>query len=317
MKKPFIFLLISTATLSINCEDEPTTPEQPRYGSLSGTIIDPGDELPYPGAVVSSLVNPVSDTTDTTGQFFLDSLLTGVDTILVMSEIHDSLLTVINISEGMNELTLTPDRFPCFTDHPAEDTTRVYRHHASPGGILTLNKSLIYANFSKTYFDSLEIVELAESYGLRKPSNYGTAVWLGPDFWHGMFCVPEGTRPEIYFTPWGKENFCNFGSEEGVEYSYAVFGDDGEIWMNGRVILESVPNPDDTHIRSLIESNGLKLRGRFLGIEEGAYLYSTHITRDAVISPVDLLPVLLEDEYVAKVYLSLAILLGGGRTACE
>ena len=275
----FAFLLLSA------CENEPTPPEPDTYGSLSGVVIDVENESPYYGAVVTSTVNQKTDTTDSSGQFILDSLLTGIDSILVVSEIHDSLLTIVNIREGMNELTLTPDRLPCFDDRPAEDTTRVYQS-ANSGAILELVPSLIIARFDTSIKDSMEILDLISKYGL-KLASIGIVYGLDGLGWAGFLCSTVGLRAEYYFTPYGKDNFCNFGADPLVDYSFGVF--DGTLTrIYGRVSILFLNGTPEATALSLIESYGLRFLRRTnlkVGHDPG---YFTIITKKSKKNVLDL-----------------------------
>ena len=230
INKKIISLILFALVLQFACEDEGSPPVTPpivlKFGSLSGIVIDSVNGSGYEGAVVISLVNQVTDTTDEAGAFFLDSLMAGTDSILVISEIHDSLITVIDINEGANEFAFTPNRLPCFDDRPAEDTTRVYFMPIS-GDTIILDPSLIYVRFDPSIQDTTIIDSLLQKYGL-KVSSTG----LGPldgEGLSGVLCPTNGLRAEYFFTPYGKDNFCNFGADPLVEYSFGIIKSDGSI----------------------------------------------------------------------------------------
>ena len=285
INKKIISLFLFAFVLLFACEKEPTPPEPDTYGSLSGVVIDVENESPYYGAVVASIVNQKTDTTDSSGQFILDSLLTGIDSILVVSEIHDSLLTIVDILEGVNELTLTPDRLPCFDDRPAEDTTRVYQS-ANSGAILELVPSLIIARFDTSIKDSMEILDLISKYGLKQASE-GMVYGLDGLGWSGIFCSTVGLRAEYYFTPYGKDNFCNFGADPLVDYSFGVF-DGTTTLIFGRVGILFLNGTPEATALSLIESYGLRFLRRSSALTGDDPGYSTIITKKSKKNVLDL-----------------------------
>lgn len=71
MNKKIISFVLLAVALQSACEDEITPPTVQKYGSLSGTVIDSVKGTGYEGAIVSSLANQITDTTDSSGAFFL------------------------------------------------------------------------------------------------------------------------------------------------------------------------------------------------------------------------------------------------------
>jgi len=286
MNKKIISLILFAFVLQSACDDEISPPTVQKFGSLSGIVIDSVKGSGYEGAVVSSLVNQISDTTDAAGEFFLDSLLTGVDSILVMSEIHDSLITVLDINEGPNEFAFTPERLPCFNgDRPAEDTTRVYQFPTT-GSTTDVHPYLIYATFDTSIKDSIKVLELALKYDLKKASERIVHGLEGPS-WSGFFCSTVGLRAEYYFTPYGRDNFCNFGADSLVDYSFGVF-DGGRSWVRGAIQITFLTGTPEATADSLIESYGLRFLGRSFprtGKDPG---YNTLVTKRAKKNVLDL-----------------------------
>ncbi len=96
------------------CEQLFVSPDDKvEYGSLSGLVLDQETELPIAGAVVTALINAVTDTTDTLGVFLLDSLALGTDMIMVTVALYNTAYSTILINED-----------------PQQDT--VYLHHPVP-----------------------------------------------------------------------------------------------------------------------------------------------------------------------------------------
>jgi len=286
INKKIISLILFAFVLQSACEDEVTPPTIQRFGSLSGTVKDFETGEPIRGASVEAIVNQVTDTTDSSGAFFLDSLSTGIDSILVISEIHDSIITVIDINEGPNEFAFRPDKLPCFNgDRPAEDTTRVYLRPVS-GSILELDPSLVFARFDTSIKDSLKVLELITKYDL-KLSSEGIVNGQNAPGWSGFFCSTVGLRAEYYFTPYDKENYCNFGADSLVDYSFGVF-DSGRSRVIGTILISFLNGTPEATADSLIESYGLRLLGRSLSLPGDDLGYSTVITKRAKKNVLDL-----------------------------
>ena len=298
MNKRIISLILFVFVLHSACEDE-VTPPTLKYGSLSGTVIDAEKGSGYEGAVVISLLNLVTDTTDSAGEFFLDSLLTGSDSILVMSEIHDSLITVLDISEGSNEFAFTPKRLPCFDDRPAEDTTRVYLRPVS-GSILELVPSLVFARFDTSIKDSLEVLEFISKYGLKVASEEIINGLAAPG-WSGFFSSTVGLRAEYYFTPYGKDNFCNFGADPLVDYAFGVFNS-GYIRVSGTITIAFLNGTPEAIADSLIKSNGLRLLRRSLSLPGDDFNYKTVLTKSSKKNVLDL-GIKLENEKLINFFI--------------
>ena len=89
MNKKIISLILFVFLLQSGCEDEVTPPPTIttiEYGSLSGIVIDSETAEPISGALVEAVLSQVTDSTDSIGAFFLDSLLLGNESITVISD---------------------------------------------------------------------------------------------------------------------------------------------------------------------------------------------------------------------------------------
>ena len=297
MNIKIISQILFALVLQTACEDEGAPPPIiQKFGSLSGTVIDSTKGLGYEGAVVISLVNQVTDTTDEAGAFFLDSLMTGTDSILVLSEIHDSLITVLDINEGHNEFSFTPERLPCFNgDRPAEDTARVYIHPES-GRILELDPFLVFARFDTSIKDSIDVLELISKYGLKVASE-GIANGLNAPGWSGYFCSTVGLRAEYYFTPYGRDNFCNFGADPLVDYSFGVF-DGGSSIVIGTIGIFFLNGTPEATAHNLIESYDLRFLRRISPLQGDDFGYETILTKKSKKNVLDLGTDLENDEHI-------------------
>lgn len=285
INKKILSLILFVFVLQSACEDEVIPPPTiQKFGSLSGIVIDSVNGSGYEGAVVISLVNQVTDTTDEAGAFFLDSLMTGTDSILVSSEIHDSLITVLDINEGANEFAFTPKRLSCFNDRPAEDTTRVYFRPIS-GDTLILDPSLIFVRFDPSIHDTTIIDSLLQKYGL-KVSSTGLRR-LDGEGWAGVLCPTKGLRAEYFFTPYGKDNFCNFGADPLVEYSFGIIKSNGSI-IFGSIDFIFFPGLSESEIFELFNSYGLRFIIKSIRVKGREPVYRTIVTRKAKKNALDL-----------------------------
>ena len=101
INKKIISLVLFAFVLQSACEAEVTPPPTiQKYGSLSGTVKDAETSEPIAGALVEAVVSQVTDTADSMGAFFLDSLLVGDESITVLAGFYDSQTL---------EITITPD----------------------------------------------------------------------------------------------------------------------------------------------------------------------------------------------------------------
>ncbi|MCH7819562.1 MAG: carboxypeptidase regulatory-like domain-containing protein [Candidatus Marinimicrobia bacterium] len=100
INKKIISLVLFAFVLQSACEEDVTLPTAQKYGSLSGTVKDAETSEPIAGALVEAVVSQVTDTADSMGAFFLDSLLVGDESINILAGFYDSQIL---------EITITPD----------------------------------------------------------------------------------------------------------------------------------------------------------------------------------------------------------------
>ena len=90
MNKKIISLILFAFVLQSACEDEPTLPKEPSYGSIGGIVKDQITDKPLVGVRVEALLNQVVDTTDSLGEFFLDSLIVGEENINISAQFFEN-----------------------------------------------------------------------------------------------------------------------------------------------------------------------------------------------------------------------------------
>ncbi|MBC8344899.1 MAG: hypothetical protein ISR89_09130 [Candidatus Marinimicrobia bacterium] len=261
-----IFLFLCFFILIISCEATEPDP----IGQISGVVMDDSLKIPMNGAFINLSINQVADTTDSLGSFYFDSLTVGFDTLTIIStsEIYDTLNNVIDIQKGLQEINISLKWLPCFDDRPTEDTTRQYvstkiGFDNDYRVLQPVNLNYFYVRFDTSVTDTKRIDSLIHEYNLTfavNSSGGGEYIYFSErdHYYYTILCVPEGKRPEIYFTPYGKKNFCNFGSEPMVDYSFAVFGD-GVAGIFGDLLFTFNDSVTHETIYKFFDQYGLRL----------------------------------------------------------
>jgi len=161
------------------------------------------------------------------------------------------IIVSIAINDCKREAPVQPEK-PCIDDQPVEDTTRVYLWPRTRD-TLKIHPKMIYAAFYPWVTDTAQIEQLVEKHGLRfyRPlSSYKRQLTA-------LLCITDGRRPEYYFTPYGKEGFCNFGADSLVEYAFGVF-DQGKTTLSGHIIFTFDDTIPGARIDSLIQAHNLR-----------------------------------------------------------
>ena len=172
---------------------------------------------------------------------------------------------------------------PCINDQPVEDTTRVYVLPNS-GDTLSIYPQAIFARFYPWVTDTAKIEQLLAKHHLRFTGAVGLfglddqlAAWL---------CVTDNRRAEYHFTPYGKEGYCNFGTDSLVEYAFGVFND-GYKTTFGNIWFYFKNGTKESTIDSLF--NALRLRFLYkTPHHESGHFYVTLITPRAKKNVIDL-----------------------------
>ena len=142
----------------------------------------------------------------------------------------------------------------CINDLPVEDTTRVYLHPFTCDTMWIYPKRL-YARFYSWVTDTNKINQLLDKYELQKnPNSFG-----GISQQIDAFLDIKNKRAEYYFTPYGKENFCNFGADSLVEYAFGVFDKQGLRIPTGNIVFDFIQGTSEAVIDSFFSANGLRL----------------------------------------------------------
>ncbi|MDZ7261822.1 MAG: hypothetical protein ONB05_06930 [candidate division KSB1 bacterium] len=137
---------------------------------------------------------------------------------------------------------------PCIDDQPVEDTTRIYlRNVVDVDGMVVQVDTLpiyppaVFARFYPWVKDTTKIRQLAEKHHLRlrtPPSSEDQQLTA-------ILCVTDNRRAEYHFTPYGKEGFCNFGTDSLVEYAFGIFAD-GFAIPSGNIVFKFVEGTPQT-----------------------------------------------------------------------
>jgi hypothetical protein len=170
---------------------------------------------------------------------------------------------------------------PCIDNQPVEDTTRVYLFPLSRDTLRIFPK-MVFARFYPWVKDTTKIMQLLEKYHLRLHGSLDgldqqLAAWL---------CITNGRRAEYYFTPYGKEDFCNFGADSLVEYSFGVFNN-GRATPSGNIDFRFVDDTPQARIDSLFAANGLRFLFTSPDFPTGKW-YRTLVTPRAKKNAIDL-----------------------------
>lgn len=140
----------------------------------------------------------------------------------------------------------------CINDQPVEDTTRVYLHPVSRDTLWLCPKRL-FVRFFPWVTDTNKIINLLNKYELQR----------NPDFFATRYdqitakLDIKRKRAEYYFTPYGKEGFCNFGSDSLVEYSFGIFDNDYR-YPSGEIVFKFNEGITHSQIDSFFNANGLR-----------------------------------------------------------
>lgn len=153
------------------------------------------------------------------------------------------------------KLPMEPEK-PCINDQPVEDTTRVYLHPSTRDTMWIYPKRL-YVQFYPRMTDTTKINLLLEKYELQKDPN----LFLGNEQQLSAYLDIKSKRAEYYFTPYGKENFCNFGADSLVEYAFGIFDMRGIRIPTGEIVFKFIDGTSEAKVDSFFSANGL----RFLG----------------------------------------------------
>ena len=224
-------------------------------GQLTGIVMDDSLNQPLRNIFVSLSNNDRTDTTNSSGEFFFDSLKTGAEELRVYSAYTDSFSTPITLTKGVNQLNYDVKRFPCFDDRPTEDTTRKY----NPDGYEWLmDQNIFYVRFDSSLKDTSELYQFLDKYNLgiaKNPFGSSTLGYYRNNF-EAVLCIKDGLRPEYYFTPFGKENYCNFGAESNVEYAWAIFN--GPPIFLGQLIIKFQDDINEDIMHDFYKRYGLR-----------------------------------------------------------
>lgn len=184
-----------------------------------------------------------------------------------------SLLKVMTLSFIINcqhETSLQPE-LSCIDDQPVLDTTYVYLSPLTKDTLL-IAPEFLFVRFQPWLTDTSRISQLLKKHKL-EPINPLSSI---DQQIIAELCITDNRRSEYYFTPYGKEDFCNFGADSLVEYAFAVFFD-GFVVYTGALIFQFEDSVSQVEIDSLFETNGLRLLRTTPNFPTGT-LYRTLIT---------------------------------------
>lgn len=270
-------------------------------GQLKGFVRDNSSGDPLRNIYISLSNNGRFDTTSYTGEFFFDSLKTGEEEIQVYSAYTDSIVSSIDLSIGENQTDFNLKRLPCFDNRPTEDSTKKYMS-GTYEQIMTQHQILV--RFDSSLKDTTEIYDLLKKYNLKVAKTWwgSSTLYEYRNNYEAILCIGDGRKAAYYFTPFGKENFCNFGAEPKVEYAWALFAS-GKQFHTGEIIIKFKFSVTQKVINEFYERYGLRYR----------YTGSTNhqivaLTKASPFNPYDMVPYLKthEKSIIDIVYSNLA-----------
>ena len=180
-------------------------------------------------------------------------------------------------------------------DHPelAEDTTRVWL--TTRGDTLHIYPKALVAYFYPWIQDTNEVWALLDKHHLRPLTNRVSSLLKDRKL---TLCVTDDRRAEYHFTPYGRPDFENFGSDSLVEYAFGVFNK-GYGYYNGTIMLRFEDHLSQTTIDSFFVANGLRFLYTYQDYPSGTKYY-TFITPRAPRNLLDLAIELLAHPLVLK-----------------
>ena len=100
-------MIILLIFFCITCTKESTVePLPPTLGSIYGSVIDAQTQLPIINALVVALTNQAADTTDSLGNFYLNELSTGKETLQVTAQGYESQSKIVEIKADSQKVDI-------------------------------------------------------------------------------------------------------------------------------------------------------------------------------------------------------------------
>ena len=264
-------------------------------GQIGGVVMNESLNYPIRDAFVNLSLNQVADTTDSLGQFALDSLVLKKDSLSINAKYYNPIISSIIINEELNETTYylkTNSEFGCF---PVEDTAKINIYGSKE---VSIYEKSVWARFSKDITDTLEILPLLQEYNLEAKVFRKESI---SNQWTATLCIMDNALPQCHFTPWGKPEVKNFGSNDKVDYCFAVVGE-GHTVFTGIIYFQFSDGTSQEMIDSLYAENGL------LKYYQSPSIYYAFITPNSKLNPFDL-RMYMKDNYS---FINLVALQGPG-----
>ncbi len=260
MKKMMIIIIALLTILGCKIDKQALNINNSKKYIIYGSITDSKTGELINSAIIKALFNHVSDTTDSSGHYYL-KLKTDFDTLIITAPYYDTLYKEIHLSDFKNkiDIQIIKKKLICT---PVEDTSRVYYWYIKN---ITTGKDTIeeielyprglFVRFYPAVTDTHVIMNLLRKYNLKL---YKNDLSINDRQWTASICIPDTLkRAECFFTPYGKENINNFGNEEIVEYSFGIF-DGGTHVPSGTIHFLFKDDFAETQIDSFFNVNGLR-----------------------------------------------------------
>ncbi|MHB2148170.1 peptidase associated/transthyretin-like domain-containing protein [Calditrichota bacterium LG25] len=288
--KNLIIIIVLLTILGCKKDQQALNINNSKKYTIYGSIMDSETGELVNSAIVKALYNHVSDTTDSSGHYYLE-LQTDFDTLIVTAQYYDTLYKEIHLSdtESKFDLQIVKKKLICT---PVEDTSRVYYWYIKN---ITTGKDTIeeielyprglFVRFYPAVTDTHVIMNLIRKYDLKL---YKNDLSIFENQWAASICIPDSLkRAECFFTPYGKKNIKNFGNEDIVEYCFGIFNG-GTLIPTGTISFLFKDNFTETQIDSFFNANGLRFITTYPYYPYNKKFYMAVVTPDSRLNVLDL-----------------------------
>jgi len=308
MKKLILIIIALLIILGCKKDKQALNINTSKKYTIYGSITDSETGELVNSAIVKALFNHISDTTDSSGHYYLE-LKTDFDTLRITAPYYDTLYKEIHLSDIENkiDLQIIKKKLICT---PVEDTSRVYYWYIKniTTGKDTIEEIKLYprglfVRFYPAVTDTHVIMKLLRKYNLKL---YKNDLTINKKQWAASICITDTLkRAECFFTPYGKENIKNFGNEKIVEYCFAIFNR-GTLIPTGIISFIFKNNFTETQIDSFFNVNGLRFITTFPYYPHNKEFYSAVVTPRSKLNVLDLGIKLSKDKNVDFLDVSMA-----------
>jgi hypothetical protein len=275
------------------CEKNPGNGPPPTEikGTISGIVTDWETQTPLEGVLVAAVNNQATDITDAMGNFHLENLPPGEDTLKATAPGYYPQQIMVQITEEVQEIDLVLKCNPTLY----MDTSRVYFYYYQNQPLyLTLAADLLMIEFDSLLTPG-EIESLAARYDIFK---LGKISYTENMF---LYKVLEGKRAEEFYTFYGENTTCGLGNQPFVYYATPVFwlfpGIDSSLAMLTDEFIAKI----DTTTMPLVRFWEINREHNVELAEEypyQPYVFILRVTKQSVLNAMDMANLYQDSAYV-------------------